>query len=87
MKVIFIVTHKWFEKYKSGEKTIEYRETKPYWDVRLNKPITTAEIRDGYKKNASKLNADVVRIEKVNGINTDLEINKMVYATHLSNIK
>ena len=27
----------WYEKIKSGEKTIEYREVKPYWTQRLLK--------------------------------------------------
>ena len=25
----------WFDKIKSGEKTVEYRETKPYWRKRI----------------------------------------------------
>ena len=33
--LIFPLKKQWYEKIKSGEKTIEYRETKPYWTKRL----------------------------------------------------
>ena len=33
----FILKKEWYEKIKSGEKTIEYRELKPYWNLRINK--------------------------------------------------
>ena len=32
----FNLSKKWYEKIRSGEKTIEYREVKPYWTKRLN---------------------------------------------------
>lgn len=38
----FILKKEWFEKIKSGKKTIEYREVKPYWTARLKN--ATAEI-------------------------------------------
>ena len=33
--LIFPLKKEWYEKIKSGEKTIEYREVKPYWRERL----------------------------------------------------
>ncbi len=33
--LIFPLKKEWYEKIKSGEKTIEYREVKPYWEKRL----------------------------------------------------
>ena len=33
----FNLKKEWFEKIKSGEKTHEYREVKPYWKKRLSK--------------------------------------------------
>lgn len=33
--LIFSLKKEWYEKIKSGEKTIEYREVKPYWTVRI----------------------------------------------------
>lgn len=32
----FNLKKQWFDKIKSGEKTHEYREVKPYWTKRLN---------------------------------------------------
>ena len=33
--LIFSLKKSWYEKIKSGEKTIEYREVKPYWTKRF----------------------------------------------------
>nr|DAR01515.1 MAG TPA: protein of unknown function (DUF3850) [Caudoviricetes sp.] len=33
--LIFPLKKQWYEKIKSGEKTIEYREVKKYWETRL----------------------------------------------------
>lgn len=35
----FILKKEWYDKIKSGEKTIEYREIKPYWTSRLNSAL------------------------------------------------
>lgn len=35
----FNLKKQWFDKIKSGEKTHEYREVKPYWTRRLTKEI------------------------------------------------
>lgn len=35
--LIFILKKCWYEKIASGEKTIEYREVKPYWASRFAK--------------------------------------------------
>lgn len=34
--LIFNLKKEWFEKIKSGEKTHEYREVKPYWTTRIS---------------------------------------------------
>lgn len=33
--LIFPLKKEWYEKIKRGEKTIEYREVKDYWTIRL----------------------------------------------------
>jgi hypothetical protein len=33
--LIFPLKRQWYEKIKAGEKTIEYREVKKYWETRL----------------------------------------------------
>ena len=129
--LIFSLKNEWYEKIKSGEKTIEYREVKPYWTSRLisfykentekddnfHKYIvdwenglfdpefycTSSEmfvedfaskgvsffnawcqLRLGYSR--TFLNARVTKIEIVNGKDTDLHIDKPVYAIHLTDV-
>ncbi len=86
MQVRMTIKKKWFDKIKSGEKTIEYREVKPYWNVRLNKdePITSILFRNGYSKDSPEMVKGVDKIEMVHGMSTDLKIDKTVYAIHLS---
>lgn len=118
----FILKKEWYEKIKSGEKTIEYRELKPYWNLRINKefhlnqlpsekifrdkcpirgeglitdfeyglkvanhPLPKCQLRLGYTK--KYMIADICRIEVLNGKDTDLAIDKLVYAIHLSNVE
>ena len=37
--LIFTLKKEWYEKIKSGEKTVEYREVKDYWATRLYSTI------------------------------------------------
>lgn len=104
--LIFTLKKQWFEKIKSGEKTVEYREIKPYWTKRLNscfiipaasqlvegirKELTFnyifhCKLRLGYTK--EYLSARIIKIEIVDGCNTDLHINKPVYAIHIADAK
>lgn len=102
--LIFPLKKEWYEKIKSGEKTIEYREVKPYWTKRLNAKnglnetflsllkLSGGEIcnlacklRLGYTN--KYLFARITEIEIVDGKDTDLHIDKPVYAIHLSNIR
>ena len=53
-----VLKSKWFEKIKSGEKTVEYREIKPYWQKRIY-PLIDGEFSfpivypgDGLKRGA-----------------------------------
>lgn len=105
--LIFPLKKEWYEKIKSGEKTIEYREVKPYWKIRLwhegclpGSELTAydyEEIRGcawpvfcylqfGYDPK-TRLHAFIKKVEIVNGKDTDLHIDKPVYAIHLANIK
>ena len=104
--LIFPLKKEWFEKIRRGEKTIEYREVKPYWTKRLNncfiipaasqllegirKELTfnyvfPCKLRLGYTK--KYLSARIIKIEIVNGKDTDLHIDKPVYAIHLAEVK
>lgn len=113
--LIFPLKKQWYEKIKSGEKTVEYREVKLYWIKRINKLIQQHNYIHDYnavdfsKVNAltknvifkipmrcylqlgynpdTRLKADITKIETINGKDTDLAIDKPVYAIHLGNIK
>ena len=100
----FPLKKEWYEKIKSGEKTIEYREVKPYWTRRLeraefrggniywefNKTIfenfsAPCIFRLGYTKET--LEAWITKVEVVDGKDTDLHIDKPVYAIHFKDVR
>lgn len=94
----FNLKKQWYEKIRSGEKTIEYREIKPYWSQRVYNEARFSQeqkeapignlaciLRLGYTK--KYMTAVISKIEAVDGKNTDLAIDKPVYAFHLTNIK
>lgn len=106
--LVFPLKKVWFEKIKSGEKTVEYREVKPYWTGRLrtgtrdNFDITSIGdsyifspalpsfrpkciLRLGYTKR--QMTADITKIEVVDGKDTDLRMDKPVYAIHLAKVR
>ncbi len=105
--LIFPLKKGWYEKIRSGEKTVEYREVKPYWKVRLLhnqclpygdfKPWTWEEAKDyiypvecylqlGYKPE-TRLHAYINKVEIVDGKDTDMHIDKPVYAIHLEDVR
>jgi len=111
----FPLKKEWYEKIKSGEKTIEYREVQPYWtkrfylelskkfEKRFNRkfcsyedftfPVVkceenaglTCKLRLGYAN--IYMTANITKLEIVDGNNTDLHIDKPVYAIHLEAVK
>lgn len=102
--ITFNLKKKWYEKIQSGEKTVEYREVKPYWTARIRHeiarsidkkdlqsnrvyyiPCQTCVLRLGYTK--QYMTATITKIEIVDGKNTDLAIDKPVYAIYLDNVK
>lgn len=104
--LIFPLKKEWYEKIKSGEKTVEYREVKPYWTIRLRHegclpreitPYVYEEIRGlaqpvfcylqlGYRPE-TRLKAFIKKVEIVNGKDTDLHIDKLVYAIHFDKVR
>lgn len=110
--LIFSLKKEWYEKIKSGEKTIEYREVKPYWTRRFYneeggdssamveengfaEPLLVGQaivfltieckLRLGYTN--KYMTANITKIEVVDGKDTDLHIDKPVYAIHLTDVK
>jgi len=90
-----VLKTEWFEKIKSGKKTVEYREVKKYWGERMfaklpgfnqvyaQQIVDKVLFSNGYNRKEQML----FKIKKIDilpsGINTDLHINKPVYAIHL----
>lgn len=87
--LIFPLKKQWYEKIKNGEKTIEYREFKDYWNIRLRKVIQELNLcgnpkccfQLGYKPE-TRIEAFITEIEIINGQNTDLKTSSDVYAIH-----
>jgi len=53
LRVLHLTLKKqWFDMVESGEKLEEYREIKPYWDVRLAKNYDVIKFRNGYSKDS-----------------------------------
>jgi len=61
----FVLTHQWFDKIKSGEKTHEYRAHTAYWCKRINKLQKGGSITfsRGYTKN--RVHAEIKDIQYI----------------------
>ena len=72
-----VLTYKWFDKIKSGEKTVEYRACSEYWDNRFKYPknenYDEVRFQRGYTKNAEKIvfyiRTCIYRSDKPNDLN------------------
>ncbi|MEA3430604.1 MAG: ASCH domain-containing protein [Nanoarchaeota archaeon] len=71
---------KWFDKIVSGEKKKEYRDIKPYWNIRLNKEYDEIHFKNGYNKDCP-----FMRIE-FKGLEFDNLEGEKVYAIKLGKI-
>lgn len=99
--LIFPLKKEWYKKIRSGEKTVVYQEVKPYWNDRIlmytgvpmpffrniefyrsRRPCCI--LRLGYTK--QQMTAKITKIEVVDGTDTDLHVDKPVYAIHLVNV-
>lgn len=65
MKILYLtLKKKWFDLIKSGEKTEEYREIKPYWEKRFE-GISSGKLhfKNGYSKKAPHFIIELKGIE------------------------
>ena len=92
----FNLKKEWFEKIKSGEKTHEYRELKPYWIKRIEKinllTYSSPNIcfKCGYPKASETdkiLYGMIYNISIHNGLNTDLFVDEQVIDIEFKLIK
>jgi len=93
--IIYLTLHKkWFDQILSGEKTIEYREVKPYYTKRFcpergvclrKKWFDPSKVKiifkNGYSKTSPQLIARVKKIEIVE------KSGKQYFAIHLFDVK
>lgn len=62
-RLLLTIKRKWFDKILSGEKTIEYRQVKKYYNSKLKKQYEEIILQAGYSKNSPRLKADVIKIQ------------------------
>ena len=66
MKILHLTLNKkWFDLIASGEKKIEYREGKPYWEKRLFKNNGLAQFNEIHFRNGYRKNAPFMRVQFV----------------------
>ena len=70
----------WFDMIASGKKKEEYREIKPYWDVRLNKDYDFVIFRNGYAKDAPIMYVNLIDIRRGIG---DMELGAPEYEVYI----
>jgi hypothetical protein len=58
------IKKKWFDLIKAGEKKEEYREIKPYYQSRFNKPLTHIQFTNGYGHSVPSLTVELLAITK-----------------------
>lgn len=86
-----VMKNVWFDKIKSGEKNIEYREVKDTWTKRIFNikgivAVKKVVLSRDYRRK-EQLMFQIKKIETLpTGINTDLKINNPVYAIHLGQL-
>ena len=92
MKILYMTLKKeWFEKIKAGEKTIEFREIKPYWTKRLQHEDGSFRKFDqicfinGYSKASPRFCIEHKKTDFYYDKN-DLSIDKPLYAIYLGEI-
>ena len=89
--LVLPIKNKWFDMIKSGEKKEEYREIKPYYNVRFGfidddnlkihtiQVCKTIKLRNGYSKNSPTLECKVKIIKGYGKPEWGAEPNKLYY--------
>lgn len=82
-----VLTDHWFEEIKSGRKTHEYRKATSFWINRIVKNEFTSgcfvEFQKAYRKNPERMLFEIKEIKLVDGRNTDLHCEGMVFDIEL----
>ena len=82
-----VLTDRWFEEIKSGRKTHEYRKFTPFWENRLDKLYFSkdclVQFQKAYRKNPERMTFEIKDIQLVDGTNTDLHTDGLVFDIEL----
>ena len=85
------IKKKWFDMIKSGEKKEEYREIKPYYQIRLNKWAYTGThtilLRNGYSKTSRTLECECFVEIDYGKEEWGAEPNKMYYVLKILSVE
>ena len=85
------IKKKWFDMILSGEKKEEYREIKPYYQVRLNEwaytGIHTILLRNGYSKSSPTLECECFIEIDYGKEEWGAEPNKMYYVLKILSVE
>lgn len=67
MKILHLTLHRqWFAAIVSGEKIVEYRLRKPFWEKRLvGKHFDEVHFRNGYSRNAPFMRVEFKGLQNV----------------------
>lgn len=95
--LVFQIKQYWLNKIIFCGKRIEYREAKPFWNKRIGnyfqiEPPFPFKVPIDYKPikflcGRKTLDAIVDEIEMINGMDSDLKINRPVFALHFHLVK
>lgn len=81
------IKRKWFKMIVSGEKQEEYREIKPYWDLRLRKDYPfLIRIKNGYGKSAPFADLKVEKTVGFGRLEWGAPSNKKVYILRIIDV-
>lgn len=58
------IKKRWFDLIASGEKKEEYREIKPYYQTRFDKPLTHIRFTNGYGNSVPSVTVELLGISK-----------------------
>jgi hypothetical protein len=78
---------KWFDMIASGEKKEEYRDIKPYWEVRLRaRKYDTITFRNGYAKDAPTITVKLTGMTRGIGYEEWGAPKRTVFILHLGRV-
>lgn len=87
MKILHLTLKKhWFDEILSGRKKVEYREIKPFWEVRLvGKKYDVIQFRNGYESDSPTMQVEYLGLFRAICGETELyalRLGKLIWSRH-----